>query len=419
MKDPLAALDRIRGSGDPFEDTVDPELLKIAEARARAIREAEQEESPDISDELSDMDEVSDVKTDPVAKAPPKVMPEAFYRSSVGASLSRARISSETPREKALREASLAGQTVEGVITSSAPQISSLPKAPISRPVAKSAAFAPSRPSSSTPTPSTSSSPGPAVSRLQKDYETAKSLGFPERPKAWPSFMVWPPVKLMRHFMSDTVSEDQRRAMISKIRDTETKMLIRGQQIKKYLDDHGAPKKKKKKNILSLISPRRDKDKDKFDPYDGIKWASLVNPGRQDHAVTQKVVTWGRCTAATQDGGSLRVTDDAISFCGKFHGSTCVTPQAMALAMSETSNRGWGSVKMQGSYEFGMMAIAAAREANVEAEITYYGKGLLSWRTYTINVMPNLPLPELPHLEDAEKAASQSKEKYEPDLYIP
>lgn len=363
MKNIMKAL---QDAGDPFDSEMEDELLQEAEARARALREAESEEpqpDPAVTPDPAEEPDIGapeagvappppEVVPDPATEGAP-VMPAPLAQSAAGRSLAAADIAVERPRQRSLRNAMPSMLGIEGTITRGDDP---LPAAP-----ARSA---------------------DAGQRLQR-------LGFPDRPQTWPSFMAWPPQSVVKPFLSAKTSDEQRREIIRRLLEMEGKMLIRSRQIKEYLDQHNPQEEQDR-------ASRREIDAAGNDPHFGIKWATLVNPGVQDQSLVASVLSWGHCTAKTADGGSVRVHDDAISFSGSSHGASCITPQSMALAMREARNRGWGNVKMQGSYEFGMMAIKAAKEAGIEAEVKYYGKGVLSWKTYTVKVMPNAPLPEMP-----------------------
>lgn len=403
-------LNILQKAGDPFDDGVDEDILRAAEARARDIRKNEEVEEPvDISASSLDVPtpsaaaesaEAPDVNTGmplgapagppegspeksdgaPSARAEVKPkLPGGLSSSVVGKSLESSTISYEPARKRFLMDALRVSPRIEGAIMNG-----------------------------DDPFPET-------VAVHGFDAEKAKRLGFPDRPQVWPQFMAWPPADFVRHFMAERTTEEQRRAMIARLAEIERKMLLRGKQIKAYLDEFN-PREEQDRESRRVI------DNATHDPYFGIKWATLINPGMQDQALVSSVLSWGHCTARTADGGSLRVHNDSITFSGSTHGQSPMTPQSMALAMREARNRGWGKVKMQGSYEFGMMAIKAAKEAGLEAEISYYGKGALSWKAYKVKVMPNAPLPDLPEMSDTpapKEVPVTSPERLSEDVDIP
>lgn len=215
-----------------------------------------------------------------------------------------------------------------------------------------------------------------------------RAMGFPDRPRTWPSFIAWPPQAIVDRFQAPDVTALQRQEMLAALLELEDRFLARSKQINDWFERHN-PLAQQDKHSKTVTTRSGN------DPHFGIKWATLINPGVQDRAIAATVLTWGHGLALTADGGALRVHDDVMSFAGKpkGYGALACTPQSMMLAIQEARNRGWNKIELSGSYEFGKIAIKAAKEAGIEATITYQGKGLNSWRTYQVKVMPNPPMP--------------------------
>lgn len=366
MKNMLNAL---KATDDPFDDGVDPALIAAAERRAREIRAAE---AGDAQAAPGEVPRVAPQSAAPAAGAAPEApaasvtvdppssrdqgdvprMDPALAKTAAGRSLAGSGLEFETGRQRGAADAAQALMGLEGTITRGDVPVSAPARAPVSY------------------------------------EEMLRDLGFPDRPQTWPSFMAWPPQVVLSRFTAQDITDAQRADMIRRLLAMNEQMLRRSRQIKSYLDSHN-PLSEQDRATRRVVAASGN------DPHYGVKWATLVNPGVQDQSLVASVLCWGHCTARTADGGSVRVHDDAITFAGKSFGPSCVTPQSMALAVREARNRGWGKVKMQGSYEFGMMAVKAAKEAGIEAEITYFGRGIFSWKSYTVKVMPNAPMPEL------------------------
>lgn len=233
--------------------------------------------------------------------------------------------------------------------------------------------------------------------------EALRAMGFPDRPQTWPSFIAWPPQAIVDRFQAPDVTALQRQEMIAALLELEERFLERSRQINAWFEKHN-PSAGQDKHSQTVT--RRSGN----DPHYGIKWATLINPGVQDRAIASTVLTWGHGLALTADGGALRVHDDVMSFSGKGTGPLACTPQLMMLAIQEARNRGWSKIELSGSFEFGQLAIKAAKEAGIEADITYYGKGMRSWKAYKVKVMPNAPMP-LPQADPSEKTTTEPKAK--------
>ena len=382
MKNLYAALKEV---DDPFDGDVDPELLRQAEARARAIREQEAEEeiqaevasvmaapatpkpsAPTETDAAATPEGVAQNATAPAeapaaegAQAPDAetaAMAPELAASPAGQSLAKARVTHESARMRAFHDLKRSGMGVDGLITRG--------DAPVRLPK------------------------GPELSHA----DSPQALGIPPRPQTWPVVMAYPSQRVLDRFMAPGVTPEQKAQMVHELMELNERMLRRSRQIKEWLDQHN-PIDEQDKASQKLVKAATT------DPHYGIRWATLINPGIQDKTLMTSVLSWGYCTAKTADGGSMRVHEDSISFGGKGLGPVCYTPQSVSLAIREAQNRGWGKINMQGSYEFGMMAIKAAKEAGIEATISYAGRGVMSWKTYTVKVMPNAPMPEMgdPH----------------------
>lgn len=395
MKSLYSALKEV---DDPFDGDVDPELLRQAEARARAIREQEAEEEiqAEVTAALAepvapaaaaasaaetqereaqtskastatDQGAEAEVKAaTPAATAVPaestEVSSEApamapeLAATALGSALAKATVIHEREQVRSLHDMKRAGMGVDGLITRGDEPLR-LPKGP-----------------------------------LMSYEESLKALGIPPRPQTWPVVMAWPSQRVLDRFMAPGVTIDQKAQMVRELMELNERMLRRSRQIKEWLERHN-PLEEQDKHSQNVVKAAT------ADPHYGIRWATLINPGIQDKTLMTSVLSWGYCTAKTADGGSMRVHEDSISFGGKGLGPVCYTPQSVSLAIREAQNRGWGKINMQGSYEFGMMAIKAAKEAGIEATISYAGRGVMSWKTYTVKVMPNAPMPEMvdPH----------------------
>lgn len=220
-------------------------------------------------------------------------------------------------------------------------------------------------------------------------------LGFPPRPARWPVFIDWPPREIAEKFTDPAVSDEQRQKMIRLMLTLEEASIRRARQLNEWLNETNPPippkalsrdgEARNMRRNLRIMKETQD------DPHYSIRWATLINPMSQNQALLNSVVTWSQTSATTLDGGQVLVDKDSISFSGGSRSALPYTPQAIALGIQEAKNRGWKTLKMSGSYEFGQMAIKAAREAGIEAEIIFYGKGLGSWTRHTVKVSPNVP----------------------------
>lgn len=220
-------------------------------------------------------------------------------------------------------------------------------------------------------------------------------LGFPPRPANWPVFIDWPPREVAEKFADPAVTEEQRQKMIRLMLSLEEAAIRRARQVNEWLNETNPPippkffkfdaESRMMRRNLRILRETQD------DPHHSIRWATLINPMSQNQALLNSVVTWSQTSATTLDGGQVLVDKDSISFSGGSRATLPYSPQAIALGIQEAKNRGWKSLKMSGSFEFGQLAIKAAREAGIEAEITFYGKGLGSWTKHTVKVSPNVP----------------------------
>lgn len=388
--------DILQAAADPFEDTFDPALRQEMVSRSEALP------VPDLSagdpDATSAVPSPSDASQTPAAElsaqpsvpavsssgtpnhgAPANQVPPVFPASAgvlpamdprlaatpAGQSLAAAAIVPERITARQISDFLRLRRSMEGLITRGDP-------------------------------------PPKAKSLSATDQAQAlRDLGIPDRPQTWPVFMAWPPQVVLNRFLSPGVTPEQRADMIRALSRVNDAMLARSRQIKPWFDLHNPIQDQDRKSLRSV-------GRDSADPHYGVKWGMLLNPGPQDHAVLSTVVCWGHCLAVTADGGAVRASNDSLSFERSGLAPVGITPQSVSLAIFEARNRGWGRLRMQGSYEFGMMAIKAARDAGVDAEITYSGRGLMSWKTYRVKVTPGLPAPQpMPDDPDTSPAAAR------------
>jgi len=362
------SLSSLKGDEGPFAPAVPEEVIAAAEARAKSLRQTDEADPGPASKppgpstagtqgagpstpaqaspgQMPAQPPVFGVPEEPAG--PPADLPET------------AQASPETPGMLARSDIDALRQSALGVITRG----DSLPEVPDLRP--------------------------------RTEAERLAALGIPRRPQTWPSFMAWPPQVVLDRMTDPDMTDEKRALILRELLEMDRRMLRRSLQIHDWLEEH---------NPLSGQdrATRTEVRKSGADPHFGIKWATLINPGLQDRAIAATVVTWGYTTARTVDGGIVRATESGISFGGSGGTSRIgLTPQAVKLGIQEARNRGWKSINMSGCHEFGMMAIQAAREAGIEATIRYRGKGPMFWKTYTVKVMPNMPLPEMSETPDA------------------
>lgn len=357
MVDILKAL---KDSDDPFDDGFDPDIMREAEARARELMADEDWRDPEVTpDAPADTDPVSPASASDVtapSETSSAAMAPGLAASAAGQSLQRAGFTFEHPRRRQLADMLRARSTLEGMITRGDPPLSAA-----------------------------------SLSRQHQD-EALRRLEIPARPQTWPFFMAWPPQVVLDRLAAPSLSSDQKAEMVRRLAEMNDAMLMRSRQINAWLQEHNPIEAQDWKSCEAVKASRAD-------PHYGIRWATLLNPGVQDQSLIASVLSWGHCVAVTADGGGVRAHDESLSFERSPLSPVGITPQAVALAVREARNRGWGKLKMQGSHEFGQMAIKAAKEAGIEAEITYHGRGLMSWRTYKVKIMPHVPAPVMPEPE--------------------
>lgn len=235
----------------------------------------------------------------------------------------------------------------------------------------------------------------PAPEKAETLEEKLTRLGFPPRPAKWPAFIDWPPREVAEKFTDPAVNDEQRQKMIRLMLSLEEAAIRRARQVNEWLNEtnpliapgfaNRTPEARTMRRNMRLVKATQD------DPHHSIRWATLINPMSQNQALLNSVVTWGQGSASTLDGGQVLVDKDSICFAGGSRAALPYSPQAIALGIQEAKNRGWKTLNMSGSFEFGQLAIKAAREAGIEAEITFYGKGLQSFRKFTVKVSPNVP----------------------------
>lgn len=382
--------DILRDAADPFEDSFDPVLREEMVARSEAIP------APDLS---------GDKPVTPASPAsepvPPSATTPAVPASGPGAPVAPSAApppSSSTPPSPPVAAPVLDPRLAATQAGKSLAASQVIPERLSSRQISDMMRLRRSMDGLIT-----RGDPLPRARSLSaKDQSQAlRDLGIPDRPQTWPVFMAWPPQVVLDRFMAPGVTPDQRADMIRLLSRTNDAMLARSRQIKPWFEAHNPIDTQDR-------ASRRSVRMDSADPHYGVKWAILLNPGPQDQATLSTVISWGHCLAVTADGGAVRADNDSLSFERRGTSPVAITPQAVSLAIFEARNRGWGRLRMQGSYEFGMMAIKAARDAGVDAEITYSGRGLMSWKTYRVKVTPGLPAPQpMPDDPDASPAAAR------------
>lgn len=386
--------DILRESADPFEDSFDPALREEMVSRSEALP------TPDLS--VGNPDALSPI---PPASMGPEVAAAASTANS--SSPSTPTLLSITP----VAPATPVVPASPGALSAMDPRLAATPAGQS----LAAAAIVPERITArqisdflrlrrSMEGLITRGDPPPKAKSLSAtdQAQALRDLGIPDRPQTWPVFMAWPPQVVLNRFLSPGVTPEQRADMIRALSRVNDAMLARSRQIKPWFDLHNPIQDQDRKSLRSV-------GRDSADPHYGVKWGMLLNPGPQDHAVLSTVVCWGHCLAVTADGGAVRASNDSLTFERSGLAPVGITPQSVSLAIFEARNRGWGRLRMQGSYEFGMMAIKAARDAGVDAEITYSGRGLMSWKTYRVKVTPGLPAPQpLPDDPEAAPGAARS-----------
>lgn len=202
--------------------------------------------------------------------------------------------------------------------------------------------------------------------------EELADLGFPPRPHLWPHMMAWPPRRdmeiLHRSGLTRETLDEYLRAQAVR----QDKMLARSKVIEDWLDEYQPD---------PGFGYRRAEKRTRNEVYRGIQWATLLDEDSAKDAVVSNVMSWGRIRVRTRDGGQARAFPDFVSV-------DKVTEQAITLAIFEARARGWNTLRIQGSAEFGKQAMLICKKYNIAAEVTM--PYLLSKRK-KFHVAPSLP----------------------------
>ncbi len=253
--------------------------------------------------------------------------------------------------------------------------------------------------------------PEQAPARKLTIDEQMQKLGFPPRPRMWPSVMAWPMQPDFNMMARKDASEEELRKYLEGMQLMQKRMLERAQQIDEYIRQYNnIEDAKRSKWRQSLKYPtlgtiryfkkydylnnkaRINQERTKLDPYYGIRWACLLDE-KATRPAANIVSTWSYNYARTNDGGVVVSDQDSIRF-REF------TQQAVTLAIHEGVARGWETIKIQGNTKFVKLAIQAANQSNVRAEITeYYGPAGIFRRKHVVMPAPPGVSREEPRVE--------------------
>lgn len=201
----------------------------------------------------------------------------------------------------------------------------------------------------------------------------------PPRPNRWPVMMSWPPRRDVEILNREDVTPAQRAKYFAELMAREQAMMKRADKIHEWILTHGGPASRRDKKHLERLAT---------DPYNGIRWATLLDAKASAHASTAAVARWSHTGCETIDGGKVRATDAGVRV-------TKATKQSIDMAIREGIARGWNTFEFKGNREFVKLAVQACREANIEATITLNpalvpGIPGLGFRR-KFKIMPNIP----------------------------
>lgn len=213
----------------------------------------------------------------------------------------------------------------------------------------------------------------PARPKKTLEEELAE-LGFPPRPHLWPRMMAWPPRRDMEILQKNGLTKDVLEEYLRAQEVRQGKMLARSKVIEDWLDQYQPD---------PGLGYRRAEKKSRVETYRGIQWATLLDEEASKDGVAANVMSWGRIRVRTKDGGQARAFPDFVCVDN-------ITQQAVVLAIFEARARGWNTLRISGSAEFGKQAMQICKQYNIAAEVTMpYGFRLRK----TFHVAPSLPGP--------------------------
>ncbi len=227
-----------------------------------------------------------------------------------------------------------------------------------------------------------------------------QAIGFPTRPRMWPSVMAWPMQPDFNMLARKKASEEELRKYLEGMQLLQKRMLERAKQIDEYIRKYNNPedsarskwRQSLKYPTFGAIRYFRKYDylnnravsnikQTELDPYYGVRWACLLDE-KSTRPAANIVSTWSYNYAKTNDGGVVLTDQDSIRF-------REITQQAVALAIHEGVARGWETINMQGYDDFAKHAIQAAKQANVRAVITeFYGPFGIFKRKHVVTPTP-------------------------------
>lgn len=261
--------------------------------------------------------------------------------------------------------------------------------------------------------------------RQLQQYRKMRMAGLDiERPHPWPDSMDFPSDEELRALKQPGVTQDQIRAFEQRKQEQAELMAVRARQLSSWIFDVGhmrynerAQMQRSARNWDAEANRRTDavvdiesgdtraRDAVNPDPFQGIKFASLLNPDPSHLQMMQKmpVAAWGHDVVAMQDGGKVVASDGGMRV-------KKISVQAAQMIVMEAKERGWDSLTVRGDSEFCAAVESAAKEMGMGAVI--YNKGGTGiWPAGRPKIiMPKLPATPIPdgHTppEQVEKSAA-------------
>lgn len=185
-----------------------------------------------------------------------------------------------------------------------------------------------------------------------------------ERPKNWPAMMSWPP-KIVRDAIRDGKLNESNIPQFQAYYDRYAEKTVeRAAKLRQHLERDASRNEDFKR--VALFKKKKRFNYDGEAPHEHIGFASLLDP-HGDHlsAYEKTVISWGRTSMSTQDGGKVVISKDRLRV-------PRVTEQSMKAMVLEAASRGWDTIEAKGDPKFVKALVALGQQHGIRVEATVY-----------------------------------------------
>lgn len=191
--------------------------------------------------------------------------------------------------------------------------------------------------------------------------DQANSLGL-TKPANWPSVMAWPPATVREAIRQGKLTRQNSSKFQAYYDKYAEKTVDRAKKLAKHLETNQSLNE----DVSSILFMRRKKKFDRLmgNLHENIGWAMLLDPhGEHANAYESMVMSWGRSSITTVDGGKIKTRDGSLQI-------TKMSEQAIRMMVQEASARGWETMQIRGDAKFVQAVMSVAKESGMKVEAT-------------------------------------------------